>query len=53
VLADGADHRGDVADFGDHLELAVLALQDGAYAVAHDGVVVGDDDRDRAGRSGD
>ncbi len=48
VLADFTDHRRDVGGFGDHPELARLALEHGTHTVADDRVVVGDDHVDRA-----
>ena len=49
MLAHLADHRGDVRGFCDHAELAGLALEHGADAVADDRVIVGDDHVDRSG----
>ena len=48
VLAHLADRGGHIGRFGDDPELAVLALEHGADAVAHDRVVVGDDHVDRS-----
>ena len=47
VLTHRPDQGRDVGRFGDDLELAFLAFEDGADAVAHDRVVIGDDDRRR------
>ena len=48
VLADRADRGGHVAGFGHDAELARLALEHHADAVAHDPVVVRDDHVDRS-----
>ena len=48
VLADFADRGGHVGGFGHDPELARLALEHRADAVAHDRVVVGDDHVDRS-----
>ena len=47
VLAYFSDRRGHVGGFGDDAELVLLALEHRADAVAHDGVVVGDDHTER------
>src|SRR6202035_4342928 len=49
VLAHFPDQGRNVCGFGDDPELARLPFQDGAYAVADDRVIVGDDHLDRSG----
>ncbi len=48
VGTDFADRRGYIGGLGDHLKLLCLALEHCPNAIAHDGVIVGDDHLDRA-----